>query len=257
MKLGLCSVTFRSKSIEQVIDLAMEAELDAIEWGGDVHVPPGDIDHAKNVLEMTKSRELEVSSYGSYYRVGDPEKNEHSFETILETAQALHTTSIRVWAGTLDSEDADKSYRQSVIEDAKRIADMAGKENISIHFEYHGGTLTNTKESAKQLMEEVDHGNVYLYWQPAVGLSVEDRLASIDLVKPWISNVHIFHWNQTERLDLGIGAKEWQRYLKEIMSDQKERYVLMEFVKNDDVQQFRKDALVLHELKKIIDGTNL
>ena len=38
---SLCSVTFRALTPEEVLELAARAELDAIEWGGDVHVPCG------------------------------------------------------------------------------------------------------------------------------------------------------------------------------------------------------------------------
>ena len=38
---GVCSVTFRALSVEEVAQLAASAGVQAIEWGGDVHVPPG------------------------------------------------------------------------------------------------------------------------------------------------------------------------------------------------------------------------
>ena len=37
-KLGLCSVTFRKKSIEEVVETARKAGVGYIEWGGDIHV---------------------------------------------------------------------------------------------------------------------------------------------------------------------------------------------------------------------------
>ncbi|UOQ48339.1 sugar phosphate isomerase/epimerase [Gracilibacillus caseinilyticus] len=255
MKLGLCSVTFRDKNPEQLIDLAMEAKLDAIEWGGDVHVPPGEYEVAKQVGELTRSRDLVVSSYGSYYRLADHTGNEFDFETILETARRLEAPAIRVWAGMQGSADADQAYMEKVAEDARRIADIAAKENISIHLEYHEGTLTDTKESAKQLMETINHQHVFLYWQPANNVSVEERLASIQYLKEWLSNVHIFHWRSyTDRMQLASGMNEWELYLEKIEQDPNmNRYVLMEFVKDDDDRQFLMDAQTLHNLKDIVD----
>ncbi len=43
---GLCSITFRSLSVDAIIELATKARLDGIEWGSDVHVPPGDLELA-------------------------------------------------------------------------------------------------------------------------------------------------------------------------------------------------------------------
>ncbi|WP_058306643.1 sugar phosphate isomerase/epimerase family protein [Gracilibacillus massiliensis] len=253
MKLGLCSVTFRDKNPEQIIDLAMEAELDGIEWGGDVHVSPGEYQKAEQIAALTTSRGLEVSSYGSYYRLADHSGNEYDFITVLETAKRLGAPAIRVWPGMMGSKDADDSYRKKVVVDAIKIADLAGEEGISVHLEYHDHTLTDTKESARRLMEEIAHQNVFLYWQPPNRVSVEERITSIEMVKQWISNVHIFHWYSfNERMDLANGAKEWQNYLESIEEDGKERYVLMEFVKDDDERQFLKDAKTLHELKAMI-----
>jgi len=39
---GLVSVTFRQLTVPEIGELATECGLQAVEWGGDVHVPPGD-----------------------------------------------------------------------------------------------------------------------------------------------------------------------------------------------------------------------
>ena len=46
---GLVSVTFRKLTPEKIIELVSEAGLNAIEWGGDVHVPHGDLKRAAEV----------------------------------------------------------------------------------------------------------------------------------------------------------------------------------------------------------------
>lgn len=247
-KIGVCSVTFRQLSVEAIIELAAEVGLDGIEWGGDKHVPPGDLKHATRVAQLTTAANLTVSSYGSYYRVGDPDGNDDTFETILETAVALEAPFIRVWAGSLGSDVADEANREAVIRDARRIGDLAQNQHISVHFEYHGGTLTDTKESAKQLMTDVNHPNVFIYWQPAVGESVAERLRSISDVTPWLSYVHVFHWDVRDRLPFTDGQEEWSRYLQQLKTSEDTRYLLMEFVKNDDPEQFSEDVATLKKL---------
>lgn len=251
LKLGLCSITLRQKSPEEIADLVKEAKLDAIEWGGDVHVPPGDNGNAEYVASLTKSKGLEISSYGSYYRIAEPEHNNHDFETILKTAKHLGAPAIRVWAGKRGSDKADQAYREKVAAEARRTGDLAAKDNISIHLEYHGNTLTDTKESAKALMESISHENVFLYWQPSNFVSVEERLKSIDFVGKWITNIHIFHWHSfKDRMSLEEGFEDWKGYLEKVQQDNKDRYVLMEFVKNDDPQQFLEDARILRKLRE-------
>ncbi|UOQ84770.1 sugar phosphate isomerase/epimerase family protein [Gracilibacillus salinarum] len=250
MKLGMCSITFRHKNTHEIIELTKKAELDAIEWGADVHVPVGDIQTAEDVGARTRNAGLEVSSYGSYYRLAEQEAQHYTFETVCQTAKALGAPAIRVWAGALGSAKASGDYRERVAGDARRIGDLAYAEGISIHLEFHDHTLTDTKESAQQLLQNVSHHNVYTYWQPPNQVSVAERLASIEAVKPWITNIHVFHWYSFEkRMHLSEGIDEWHQYLEKISQDGKERYLLMEFVKDDDVDQFLQDARALQKLK--------
>ena len=44
MKTGLCSVSFRKLTVEEIIAAVKDAGLDGIECGGDVHVPHGDVE---------------------------------------------------------------------------------------------------------------------------------------------------------------------------------------------------------------------
>ncbi len=249
MKLGMCSITFRHKSTQEIIELTKQAELDAIEWGADVHVPVGEMRTAMEVGAQTKRAGLEVSSYGSYYRLAEKGDKQETFEAVLQTAKALDAPAIRVWAGVKGSKQANDYYRKRVVQEARRVGELASAERISIHLEYHDNTLTDTKESAAQLMKEISHPNVFSYWQPSNGVSVAERLSSIEALKNWITNVHVFHWYSfKDRLDLVEGKDEWQQYLQKINEDGKERYVLMEFIKGDDIDQFFADAKILHQL---------
>ena len=64
MKTSVTSITFRTKNIQEICTLAQTARLDAIEWGGDIHVPPGDRKSALVALHSTKAHGLLVSAYG-------------------------------------------------------------------------------------------------------------------------------------------------------------------------------------------------
>ena len=51
LKKGLCSVSFRNLSVEEIVSLCQKNNVDFIEWGSDVHVPCFDFDKAKYVFE--------------------------------------------------------------------------------------------------------------------------------------------------------------------------------------------------------------
>lgn len=242
-KLGLVSVTFRDLSVKKIIEVSKKAGISGIEWGGDVHVPPNS-GRAEEVALLTEEAGLETVSYGSYYRLG--ENNDYAFTDVLETAVQLHASGIRVWAGKLGSEETDETYRKMVIEDAKRIADLAKQKGLVIHLEYHGNTLTDTAESTVDLLKAIDKSNVYSYWQPAVGLPVDKRLKNISIIQDWISHVHAFHWHGADRQAFADGLQAWEQYLQVLEPKSGEtRYLMMEFVKDDDVGQFYADVEAL------------
>jgi sugar phosphate isomerase/epimerase len=136
-----------------------------------------------------------------------------------------------------------------VIEDSQRIADLAAPVGITIAYEFHSNTLTDTNTAARKLLERVAHPNVRAYWQPPRYSAVDYNLTGIDAVTPWLDNVHVFQWHREsgEREVLAVGQNDWQQYLTRIAQLPADRYALLEFVKNDDPAIFLQDAAILKE----------
>lgn len=249
MKTGLVSITFRQLSPAQIVELVSRVGLDGIEWGGDVHVPHGDLDAARQVLSLTRNAGLEVAAYGSYYRAGESEGEGLAWDKVLTTAVELGAPVIRVWAGKRGSGDANDEYRRGVANDLKRICDLAAAQNTLVTLEFHGGTLTDNADSARALLEAVNHSNLQSLWQPSTGRALEARLDELSTMLPWLSNIHVFQWRETaegrERLALDEGAEEWSKYFDAIKTQAGERFALLEFVRDDAPEQFLRDAATL------------
>lgn len=239
--IGLCSVTFRDDSVDYIIDLAKEAGIQAIEWGSDNHLPKNDIAQAERVAQLMQEAGLTTSSYGAYYKLGSFD----DFEPFIQIAQIVDASIIRVWAGEEGSADVAGEYRQDIIEDANRIGKMAAEANLSIALEYHMDTLTDTPSSAQQLMQEITAPNAYLYWQPAESLTVEERIESLPNLAPWITNVHVFHWQDFyNRYPLADGQDEWLQYIRTIEKEsQNKHHYLIEFVPGEDQKQGFLDSV--------------
>jgi 3-dehydroshikimate dehydratase len=282
LKTGLVSISFRQLEPSEVIQLCVDNAIEGIEWGGDVHVPAGNPVLAAEIRALTEQAGLKVAAYGSYYVVAKDgakdvvagsgaadaaAKRRHNFESVLESAVALGAPLIRVWAGSKGSDKTTDQDWHDVVEDSKRIGDLAAIRGVKIAYEYHQGTLTDTNESAVRLLNEVGHANVSSFWQPPNGAEVDDCCEGLDnLIRMnKLASVHAFHWwpGFKDRHPLAIGADRWQKYLGRVHSHElvechelveshdqtcDERYVCLEFVKDDDPENLVADAKTLNQL---------
>ena len=254
---GLVSVTFRQLTPAQIVSLVQQAGLEGVEWGGDVHVPHGLLPQAREVRRITEDAGLRVAAYGSYYRTWPVEPV--PFETVLETALALGAPLVRIWAGKLASPLADPTYRARLSEQAARAAELARAAGLTVAFEYHRSTLTDTLASTLDLLQQANQPPsppkvpvLGSYWQPPLGSSLEDNLQALSALRPYLRHLHVFHWQpdprqpeQAQRRPLVEGQPAWLPYLQQVAALPGERFALLEFVENDDPQAFLRDAATL------------
>ncbi|MBN1943350.1 MAG: TIM barrel protein [Phycisphaerae bacterium] len=249
---GLASVAFRSLTAEQIVVLASHAELEGVEWGGDVHVPHGDLEKAFRVGTATREAGLAVASYGSYYKAGLSEPQGLSFQSVLDTTQALGAPIIRVWAGGMSAAEVDEQHRAAVTDDLQRITALAEGAEIDIALEHHKNTLTDQAVSAVELVQAVDAGNLRLYWQPAPEADPATREESLGRFLPYLSYVHVFHSEMTDgktrRLPLADGKELWREYMDIIYGTGRDHFALIESVRDDSTDQFLSDAETLRDL---------
>jgi sugar phosphate isomerase/epimerase len=160
------------------------------------------------------------------------------FERVIELA---------VVAGLKSSADATLDVRTSIVEDLARCCDLANQRQVTIATEFHAGTLTDDTGSCLALIREVDRPNMRTFWQPPNGMTTADALAGLQVLLLYVSNLHVFHWwpEHRHRLPLVEGSERWAAYLQQAASDGKRRFASLEFVRDDDVEQFRQDAATL------------
>jgi 3-dehydroshikimate dehydratase len=231
LSLGLCSVTLRALSVEEVVAVTAGAGLECIEWGGDVHVAPGDLAAARRAREATLAAGLRVASYGSYWRcAGD-------FAPVLATARELGAPRVRIWAGETGSADATPAERDAVAAAARAAAASAASPPtpIALAFELHGGTLTDTFDSALALVEA---SGVPCYWQPPQSLPDAEALDGLRRL-PDVPAVHVFSWwPGSTRLRLSERADLWRAVFEVFRSGD----ALLEFVPGDDPALVAEEA---------------
>lgn len=245
---GLCSVAFRTLSPAEILVVARKAGVEAIEWGGDVHVLPGDGESARKVSDATAEAGLHCASYGSYLYAGQTSSG--GIRAVVETAAALGAPNVRIWTDWVGS-DPSEDRRRQITHDVRATAAAAADWGMTVSLEFHAGTLTETAASTCRLLEEADAPNLYSYWQPADGVPVANLLEEWRTLRNHVSHLHVFRWRSfEERWSLADGADLWPLVFADLPRRERwngRRVAFIEFVRNDDPSVLVDDARVLHE----------
>jgi hypothetical protein len=222
-----------------------DARLQCVEWGGDVHVPVGDVGTARRVRRDCANAGIAICSYGSYYRAAPgPEADGRA---VLDTAVELGAARVRVWAGSVPSKSAAAADRAAVAADLAELAAQAAARDVSIALEYHGGTLTDERNSAVRLLQEVAAPNLSLYWQPPLDLPDEPAIADALAVLPLASALHVFSWIPGQnRRELSFRQAMWRPVIAAATAAGIPD-ALLEFVPGDDPALVAREAETLRE----------
>lgn len=246
---GLCSVTFRQLSADDIVELAAEAGLASIEWGADVHVPPGDTVEAARVRQRCAARDLTCPSYGSYYFAGQSSDDE--LTPVLDTARALGATTVRVWAPG-DPRPDRWDAAAPVIDALRRGCDAAAAHDLTLALEFHPGTLTETARSTREVLAGVDRPNLRTYWQPVPGATRLHALTELDPVVHHLEHLHVFSWAvDGSRLALDAHEDMWRHAFRKVaeslaqQDDGRVHVAYLEFVPDDEPAALARDAASL------------
>jgi sugar phosphate isomerase/epimerase len=241
---GLCSVTFRALDVTDVVALAQRAGLEAVEWGADVHVLPGDTAGAVDARDRCLAAGISCPSYGSYFMAGhspDPE-----FHAVASTAATLGASTVRVWAP--GDPRAAESESARVVRSLAHACDVAIDHQLTVAVEYHPGTLTEDATATTRLVTRVGRPNFAAYWQPHPGPDAAVELAALRHLADHLAHLHVFSWTaHSERLPLAEHAEMWRDAMS-IAADQRAegtRCAYLEFVEGDDPEALIRDAATL------------
>jgi 3-dehydroshikimate dehydratase len=202
MRLSLCTISFRHHllSIGEIARFARGSGFDGIElWG--VHarnLGPGDhgawlADHGLRVPMLSDYLPLDAP----------PEILARSLADLCRLAEIWRAPRLRTFAGTKASADASPEERAHVTRRLRGAADTLSDHGLRLLVETHPGTLADTTESLKRLLDEVDHPalkvnfDILHVWEGG-----DDPCAAHDRLAPWIDYYHLK--NVRARVDLAV-----------------------------------------------------
>ncbi|MBQ2732752.1 MAG: TIM barrel protein [Clostridia bacterium] len=238
--LGLCSVSFRKKSPQEIMNAARAAGLSVIEWGSDVHAKKEDLQTLARIASAQAAMGLSCSSYGTYFKLGETPLSE--LEAYIGAAAILGTNVLRVWCGSKNSQDFTESEKKALFEECRAAAKTAERYGAVLCMECHGGTYTNECTSALELMQAVNSPSFRMYWQPSQNKTVEENLEYAEKIRDYTVNAHVFNWSGKEKYPLADGVSTWKKYLAALGGD---KTLLLEFMPDGRLESLSAEAEAL------------
>ena len=237
---GVCSVSFRALSPEEVINLTAQAGLEAIEWGSDVHAPYTDTERLEAIAKAQREAGICCSSYGTYFKVG-----EHSADELrgyIAAAKILGTNMLRIWCGNKNYEDLTEDERESIKAECKKCAKIAEECSAVLSIECHPNSFTNSIEGALDLMESVNSPSLRMYWQQNIKGSDEENYEYAEKIAKYATNIHVFYYEDGKKLRLNCGFEKWVKFLSYFEGD---RTLLLEFMPDNNPEALKGEAETL------------
>lgn len=250
MKLGVASVTFRNKTVSEVVEIAKKAGVEYIEWGGDVHVRS--LDDARNAKKLCNENGIKIRSYGSYYRVGC--RDENKWEEICLIASETGASSVRVWLGDKDSEKTTPTEYSALLDDLKSMCSVAKKYNLIVCPECHDNTFNNNTDAFLKIREELGADNFKTYFQSRY-FRFDYDIDRIERTFDYIENVHVSYRDLAKEQRFTKKDRNYlDRLVKKLVQMNFNGVVFIEFSKGSKERHFIKD---IKRLKSCITKTSL
>ena len=237
-KIGLCSVTFRKKSAEEVVSIAKKAGIGFIEWGGDVHVKS--LEDAKKVKALCDNAGIKICSYGSYCNSLVPD--EEKWIEACKIAKKMNADSIRIWLGKRNSQDTSHEDYVCILENTKKMCDIAKEYSLFVCPECHDNTFNNDTNAILRFIGDLKKDNFRTYFQSRY-FRMEYDLDRIERTYPYIKDVHISYRDlKREQLFRKKNKNYLDTLLKRLMKKGFDGIVMIEFVSGAKEKSFFNDT---------------
>lgn len=235
MHIGLCTISNGESPVDAVLEQAADVGYDGVEiWGKD-HVGDGSAETCHAIRRQAADLGLEIPVYSSYLRPGTPSFPDE-LDRELSVADQLDADLVRVWAGDQEYDDHEPAHWDRVVDDLKQVTRAAGRRDLDVTVEKHAGTLTDTKEGARRLIETVDSPRCGLNYQAMFSLPPSELLAEAEALAPISNNVHVQAMpdqNGERRCPLADAYFDVEAVLQPFLEADFRGYVNVEFVPDD------------------------
>ena len=236
MKLGLCTIAFREKPLEEAMAIAADYGFDGVEiWGQEPHTPAVyDAEYVKKVKDMALRKGLEISALGTYINPLMPWYQKH-LEAAFKIAHGLGAPLVRIWSGGGPSKIINFEDKRLITFRLASLAQWAQFRRLTLGLEMHNNNLTDSVASILELIGQVKLPSLKTYYQPAFRPDADDPYEAVQKLAPYIVNVHAQNADASGKgCPIADGVVDYGKIIEILSANGYKGYIEVEFVHGDD-----------------------
>ncbi len=236
MKVGLCTIAFQDRPLEDVISIASDYGFDGIEiWGKPPHMPDEyNLEYIEKIRHLIRSKGLEVSAFGSYVHPLLPLHQKH-FELSAQIAKSLGTKLLRIWSSGGPSKNILPTDKRSLFFRLASFSQWAQFRELTLGLEMHDNNFSDSVIPIQELLNYVKSPALKTYWQPSFRSDADDPIEAIEHLGSKIVNVHAQNADKN-RNGCGIadGIIDYTEVVQKLADIGYDGYLEIEFVYGED-----------------------
>lgn len=162
MNIHVCTISFRHtlQSLEDIARWAAEQQFQGVElWG--VHAAALESEKLP-LVDLLGELGLTVPMISGYIPLDQTADTQQACSQLSQLAGAWQAEKVRTFAGAKSSQDLQPDERAHLTKQLRYMCGFFEQEGQKLLIETHPGTLADSLPSTLQLLQEVDHPNLWI-----------------------------------------------------------------------------------------------
>lgn len=143
-------------------------------------------------LEARGMRAVGVGAYPAFHLEGaEDEEERRSLEQLVGAAVRLGASVFKIFPGRVASAEAGDAVWRRSVEGMRRLAGRTAEAGMLLTLETHGGTLCDTLDGTRRLLDPLPEDGVGICFQPYVEHDTAAAMAAFDALGSRVRHVHL------------------------------------------------------------------
>ena len=143
-------------------------------------------------LEARGMRAVGVGAYPAFHLEGaEDEDQRRSLEQLVGAAVHIGASVFKIFPGRVASAEAGDAVWRRSVEGMRRLAGRTAEAGMLLTLETHGGTLCDTLDGTRRLLDQLPEAGVGICFQPYVEHDTAEAMAAFDALGSRVRHLHL------------------------------------------------------------------